>query len=198
MRHSAVVDFSSYMREVCTWFVEKMSVGEIGGDGCIVEIDESLFSKRKANKGRMFPQQWVFGGICRETKDVFSRSVRDIFSKTLLSCIKKFVKPKTMFYSDCWAAYKALGGHPSIFHAEVNHSKIFKNPYIGVNTNNIECLWRDAKMKNKKMYGTNREMIESYLCEFLWRNYIKKKKLEHFESLLMQIRDYNDTVLSKL
>ena len=71
MGHSAVVDFSNYMREVCMWFVEKMSVENIGGDGCIVEIDESLFSKRKANKERKFPQQWVFGGICREMKDVF-------------------------------------------------------------------------------------------------------------------------------
>ena len=128
----------------------------------------------------------------------FLCSVPDRFSKTLLSGIEKFVKPKTMIYSDCWAAYKALDGHPSYFHADVNHSKNFKNPDTGVHTNNIECLWRDDKMKNKKMYGMNREMIDSYLCELLWRHYIKKKKLDHFESILMKIRDYNDTVLSKL
>ena len=85
-----------------------------------------------------------------ENERCFLCSVPDRFSKTLLSCIEKFVKPKTMIYSDFWAAYKALDGHSSYFHADVNHSKNIKNPDTGVHTNNIECLWRDAKMKNKK------------------------------------------------
>ena len=55
-----------------------------------VEIDESLFSKRNTNNGRVYPHQWVFGGICRETKEVFVCQVPTRNSKTLMDCIKKY------------------------------------------------------------------------------------------------------------
>ena len=44
---------------------------KIGGEGKIVEIDESKFEKRKYNLGRVAEGQWVFGGICRESRDFF-------------------------------------------------------------------------------------------------------------------------------
>jgi len=42
---------------------------KIGGVGCIVEIDESLFVRCKNNDGRILAQQWVFDVICRETNE---------------------------------------------------------------------------------------------------------------------------------
>ena len=41
------------------------------------EIQESLFSKRKYNRGRTVPNQWVFGGIYRETRVCFMYTVPD-------------------------------------------------------------------------------------------------------------------------
>ena len=38
---------------------------QLGGEGEVVEIDESKFGKRKYNKGKRAKGQWVFGGIQR-------------------------------------------------------------------------------------------------------------------------------------
>ena len=43
----------------------------IGGEGKVVEIDESNLGKRKYNGGRVVEGQWVYGGICCETPTVF-------------------------------------------------------------------------------------------------------------------------------
>ncbi|KAG8227915.1 hypothetical protein J437_LFUL011843 [Ladona fulva] len=40
----------------------------LGGEGKVVEIDESKFGKRKFNRGRLVEGKWVFGGIERGTE----------------------------------------------------------------------------------------------------------------------------------
>ncbi|EFX68062.1 hypothetical protein DAPPUDRAFT_260665 [Daphnia pulex] len=37
----------------------------IGGPGSVVEIDESMFGKRKYNRGKKRKGVWVFGGVER-------------------------------------------------------------------------------------------------------------------------------------
>ena len=47
MNHSTTVDWSMYLREVCASFLLQHQ-GRIGGQGQTVEIDEAMFSRRKA------------------------------------------------------------------------------------------------------------------------------------------------------
>ena len=44
---------------------------KLGGEGRIVEIDESKFGQRKYQRGCAVNGQWVFGGIERDSKRCF-------------------------------------------------------------------------------------------------------------------------------
>jgi len=54
-----VVDWSSFCREVCVYWLEKCSA-VLGGPGVVVEIDEAKFGKHKFNTGRLIDGTWVF------------------------------------------------------------------------------------------------------------------------------------------
>ena len=144
----------------------------IGGPGLTVEVDESLFVRRKHNVGRCVGQQWVFEGVCRETKECFLFAVKDRTSATLADSIRKNVLPGSIIISDCWKGYEALDAMPLAdlySHYTVNHSEHFVDPDTGAHTQTVESLWCSAKRRFKARNGTHRHLLDSYLCKFVWR-----------------------------
>ena len=163
-----ITDWKNFLRDVCREMVIFRSDSIIGGVGHIVQIDETLLSRRKYNRGRMYPPIWLFGGIDTQTKEIFLVPVITRNADTLIPIIQRHVIPGTTIVSDCWGAYNRLG-ELGYVHRTVNYSRNFVDPVTGAHTNSVECLWSKLKYRNKKECGTSRRLLHTYLAEYQWR-----------------------------
>lgn len=190
MAGGTAVDWNMYLREVCVDSLEKRPKQKIGGPDQIVEIDESLYTKRKNNAGRILPQQWIFGGICRSTNECFIVQIPNRSMPIITEAILNNVEEGSIIYSDSWKAYCTTDLEMAGFtHFKVNHKYNFIDPETGAHTQHIERLWGSAKWRNKKHRGTARHHIDSYLAEFLWR----RQSEDYFEDILRDIKNFWST-----
>ena len=154
---------------------------KIGGPGHVVEVDESVFRKRKYNQGAHRPTQWVVGGFDRETKEGFLVPVPDRSAATMLPILCEWIEPGTTIYSEQWRAYSQLSQN-GFGHETVNHSLHFRDPETGVYTNGIEGMWGNTKLKLQYMNGTAKDLLLDYLSEFMWAQRLSKIAFLFLES----------------
>ena len=131
----------------------------------------------------------------RETRDAFMVAVPDRSEATLLPIIHEKIGFGTLIMSDRWAAYNNIAngnvvGPQAYDHLTVNHRYNFVDPTTQAHTQTIERTWRSAKKRNKKQSGTARQMIDTYLAEFLWRERTKHRNLNPFNEILRAIIEF--------
>ena len=181
------VDWRSFCSEVMiSWYDNQEP---IGGHDIVVEIDETLITRRKYGVGRVTlntQQVWLFGGIERASKKRFVIPLLDDNDEplprsreVLMGYIIRFIKPGTTIYSDEWAAYRSLKDEGYI-HKTVNHSVNFLNPDDpNVHTQTIERSWQDVK-KGIKRQGMRRHFLRQYLGRYLFLTRFGKSAFHQF------------------
>ncbi|KCZ79764.1 hypothetical protein H312_02847 [Anncaliia algerae PRA339] len=113
---------------LCNWYKKLQSLsffimrdesnGKIVGRSHIIEIDESKFSKRKYQVGRIINSPWVVGGIDVSTKEFFFVEVINRNSDTLKGIVLDKIYPGSLIVTDEWRGYWGLenfGFHHSTF-----------------------------------------------------------------------------------
>lgn len=175
---------------ICCYLQEhSILIGGVNSDGSskIVEIDESLFTKQKYNRGRLLHNQWYVGGIERGSRNCFIVPVENRSAVSIAAVIYANVNPGTLVMTDQWRAYgRALSDLGGFEHATVNHSIYFVDPFNPeIHTQNIEGLWSRSKYFIRKKRGIAMEKQSEYLIQFLWEYGVEKRK--RFNTLLTML-----------
>ena len=201
MNHEQICDFTGIAKNSITQFNchFQILVGGaldeedclIGGDGIVVEIDETKMGKRKYHRGHHVEEVWIGGGEVKKIIELrmFLKAVENRSTETMKKLIENPVKVGSIIRTDMWKAYGFLKNDPNYVHQEVKHSKHLKYPISGVHTNTIEGSWSGLK-RGIKIKNRVREGMDDHLFEFMWRRKNKEKLWQAFIEALAFIH-YN-------
>lgn len=176
--------FRHFRKLVTSALTETDSI--IGGEGVVIEIDETKLGKRKYNRGHRVDGVWVVVGIERGTGGgIFLAPVPDRTASTLRRVIEQHVRPGTQVHTDGWRGYTNLE-ELGLDHIVVNHSQAFVDPTTGGCTNTAEGLNSGLK---RKIPVRNRveEGIEYHLGEYVWRRQNKNRLFDAFVEALRDV-----------
>ena len=78
----------------------------IGGQGIVVEIDETKLGKRKCHRGHRVDGVWVLVGIeKKEDGRIFLVQLEDRSALTLTRIVQEHVHPDSTIVTDMWRGY---------------------------------------------------------------------------------------------
>ena len=131
---------------------------------------------------------WLFGMLERGTNKVRLFHVADRTAATLLPIIAANVEVGSTIVSDEWAVYGGvLNLQQQYNHQWVNHNVHFVDPTNPiVHTQSIEATWGALKTSLRYLHGTNKEMLLSYLYQYMFRRFHNNNKI--FQHLLEEMR----------
>nr|VZI00030.1 unnamed protein product [Spirometra erinaceieuropaei] len=122
------------------------AVTQIGEPGVEVQIDETLISRRKYNRGRPRRQLWVVGMYETRRRKALFELVNNRSWEALRPVIRKWVAAGSGIVTDERKGYTRLPSEGYMQYT-VNRSRGFVNPATGRHTNAIEADWSRLKRK---------------------------------------------------
>jgi len=177
---SIILSYGSF-REVCELYFKANPI-ELGGPGIIIEMDIFCLSHNSKRIHGPEPQLpisilCIVDNNCTppigfmeiiETKDLAS----------LLPKILKVVEPGSIIHSKDWRAYRKIQGFSDTDEI-VNHSVNFVDVNTSVHIQTIVSYWNKHRSYIKAMRGCRRNLLNSYLQEFMWRERFSTNVLEN-------------------
>lgn len=181
-----IAAYKVYFRQLISNMIE--SDDEIiGGEGIIIEVDETKIGKRKNNRGHIVEGAWVIVGVERTTdRLVFAEVVENRDAETIKKLFIKHVANGSILYTDEWKAYKNIALELGLEHHTVKHKLHFKDPITGVHTNTVEgtnhAIKRMIPIRNR-----TKTSIPSHLIEFAWRRKNEKDLWAAFMHAMIEV-----------
>lgn len=193
LRYGTVCQQFRVFRDIASWKLLRVpELFYLGGVGHVVQIDESVVTKRKYNVGRIIPQVWVLGMVDVTTKRGVVVYIRNRSREVILDTITQYVLPGTEIWTDCWRAYDSLhilGGVSPYTHKSVNHSRNFVDPTTGVNTNRIEGYWAKLKGFCRRNHVLHSQYLSEHIDHFMWFEIYGGSSGETFTNIIGHISE---------
>ena len=159
----------------------------IGGQGIIVQVDETKMGKRKYNRGHRVEGAWVVVGVeITNERKLFAEVVQDRSEQTISDVLSRHICAGSTIWTDMWRGYSSLTRRFEVTHKTVNHSMWFKDPESGVHTNHVEGTNYALKHAIPKRNRTEK-LLPLHLMEFVWRRKNERNIWAAFISALKEI-----------
>ncbi|BDT02887.1 hypothetical protein SHM_05330 [Spiroplasma ixodetis] len=146
-----------------------------------VQIDEMYLSHMGFKKqGRSLVNKTLIVGIYQKTtNNLIVKVLKNAKSKNLLQFAKNHISSKCLVYTDSWKGYCDF---KSVFtkHETVNHQDGYVSK-IGVNTNQIESVWKHIRRTFKTHIKVAKHHVHLYAKEAAY----KFNKIPSFETVIL-------------
>lgn len=184
-----VLKIPRYFRDIVSWKLLQPNQANaflMGGPGHVVQIEESVITKRKYNRGRLVSEKWVIG-----IYDVTSKKgIRQVCGEQVRgytnTCYTEGGRPGTEIWADEWISYRLLNTMGYTHHT-VNHSRNFVDPVTGICTNQVEGFWSCLKGFLRSKGVMSSPFLPEYIDLFMWRQIFCPTSEQRFFNLTAQI-----------
>ena len=150
----------------------------------------SLGGKRKYNRGRIpnVQTRYLLGIIDKINEKAFVQFVPKRDFLNIILTITRHVMPGCVINTDGARVYNHLN-QMNYTHHVVIHRENFVDPITRKHTNWIEGFWGNLKMKLKGIRGSQQQMLDGHIDEFLYR-FNRKHEGNMLELMLSDIATF--------
>lgn len=189
-RRDTVAKYYRFFRDVCSWkLLQDRDHFRLSGPGHVVQVDESVVTKRKYHKGKKVPERWVLGIFDTTLQRGIVRYIDRRNAATLLPIIQEYVAAGTEVWTDEWRGYSALNSL-GYRHKTVCHKRQFKAA-DGTCTNQVEGYWSLLKQYCRKTNVLRSKLLPEHIDEFMWRELFCRRATtgNTFRTILSHIKE---------